>query len=359
MGGGNSHDRKKFGKALEAALEKLLAKKGLQAPAAAEPAGFWSKLWLFVEQPFVLLFLAVAIGVVGIFFYRVVLYSCSILVLFALQRSNLFVGKSWKKQIAVHCLVLLCVLGLLRLIVRQIDYKLAADKPTVVPATKDDIADVKKLFLKFGSISTSGTNAEESLAGFSIQMLIRINKASDDRRSYLFDVGNKGRDRFSIYISQDKHLTVALSDSNGELYPLRIAIGEGGVPLGSIFFLTAEFGIGSVHSTVRVRVNSAEVSSLNVPWPIAIGTGAALWNRSEGAILGSDLDHNNGGVFDAFEMLIYSRTLTQKEAEQNLLASQQRLTIPTFIRFSGKQWAHKNTEDNNMTLSDPRVWMTR
>jgi|SRR5450631_1159053 hypothetical protein len=192
--------------------------------------------------------------------------------------------------------------------------------------------------------------ANESLRGLSFQMLIRLSGFQESRRNYVFDFGDLGRNRFSAYVGPGRFFTLVLIDANGEPHSLVVPLGEEGIPQQSAFYLIAECGTGNQHTILRLRVNAREVGLVDLPFEVKIGE---LWHS--GDILGADLQTKNGGYFDAFESLVYNRTATLKEANTNLLALQDRLTQPVFLRFTGKQWARRNKNDNNLTLSEP-IW---
>lgn len=193
--------------------------------------------------------------------------------------------------------------------------------------------------------------SNESLPGLSVQMLIRLTDFQPGRRNYIFDFGFPTVNRLGAYVGPGNFLTLALVDGNGEPHSLVVPLGADRVPQKTVFYLTAECGTGNKHTVLRLRVNTKEVGLLDLPFETKIG---ALWHA--GNVIGSNLDKKSGGYFDAYEMAAYSRTVTFKEASSILLVLQERLTQPAFLRFSGNQWAVRNANDNNMTLSNP-IWV--
>jgi hypothetical protein len=175
--------------------------------------------------------------------------------------------------------------------------------------------------------------ANEKLPGLSMNMLLRIKEQVKNRRGYIFDVGGEGKSRFSAYVSPDNMFTLSLTGKNGESYPVLVPMGEGGIPIRNIFFLTAEYGVGNGHTVIRLRVNGKEVGIADLPFIADVHT-TPIGHTS----VGVDSKKKNGGVFDGFGEMSYGVTLTADEVHELIPSQMERVAnIPSFLVFSGYQ----------------------
>ena len=226
--------------------------------------------------------------------------------------------------------------------------------PEYLPVTQKDFAELRQLFQNQRSTPGHQTRLDASVPGLSVQLLLRP-LAPHSGRNFLFDIGETSKDRFSAYI-QDNTIIVALIDSFGEEYNLKIPITTGiDFKNGNISFLTCEYGVGSDYTILRARVNGIEVGALELPKKVDV---AIITPRPSNFAVGCDLNRSNGGVFESLLLQTFPRTLTHGEVERTLSRALQRSTNPVRLRFSGSDCMYmSSTSARTMTLSSESMWI--
>lgn len=169
--------------------------------------------------------------------------------------------------------------------------------------------------------------------GLSLHMVISIHHLPVSRRKYLFDFGHANRERLSIYLSAGNILTLSLIDADGELYPLQVPLGNGGIPTSQPIYLVCEVGVSSNSTSLRVLVNAQPVREpVTLPFRVNLGD-----LDLPGGVIGSDLNGNDGASFDLYELAVYGATLTEVQIAQ-LAEYFIKRPRTNYVAFDGNQW---------------------
>jgi hypothetical protein len=154
----------------------------------------------------------------------------------------------------------------------------------------------------------AGWSPYANLPSVSIDTVVRLYLRPNNKRQYLFDMGTKDRERFSVYVSKDGNFTVLFVDALGEQHPLQIPITLEKFPAGKRIYLCPEVIAGDNFTIIRVSVDNKEVGFLKLPFKTKLGSLDVL-----NGTVGADLDGNNGASFDLDILMAAGRSITKKD----------------------------------------------
>ena len=118
----------------------------------------------------------------------------------------------------------------------------AANPASAVPASKDDVDEIKRQLTELHNhIKPPAEEITTEYPGVSLHAELRLHTLQENRRQYLFDLGQTDKERFSVYLDPDNVLTVALVSSKNEPYNIRVSPSD--VPMERFIFLSAEVAI--------------------------------------------------------------------------------------------------------------------
>jgi len=163
--------------------------------------------------------------------------------------------------------------------------------------------------------SNAGRQPEVSFPGWSLHALISLHNEHKGHRQYIWDGGVKGKSRVSVYIAPEDILTLSVSDDYGEVFEARSPLGADSVPTDQPIYLTCEIGIGGTTARLRLLVNGKQVGISEFPRAVPFDL-----SHAPSPVIGSDLDHANGGTFELYHLALYNRTLTALEMKKTALA---------------------------------------
>jgi len=222
---------------------------------------------------------------------------------------------------------------------------------TSQPASRDDVEEIKKQLAQlYEHLTPPPKEVTDKYHGVSLHSVLSLHPLSEPRRKYLFDLGRIDRERLSIYFDPDNVLTLALISSSNEPYSVRIAPQD--VPLDHFIYLSCEVAVKTNSTSLRILINGKVVGSQDLPFAVSP-------NRIEptGAVIGADLNGQNGAKFDLAESVLLSQTLTSHELKdllQHFADNKQRQCV----RFSGSQWLRNQGQGKGFHQSIPEAMPT-
>jgi hypothetical protein len=151
--------------------------------------------------------------------------------------------------------------------------------------------------LPTGSTSREVVPAQESRLGMSLYAVIKFIDAPAIRRKYVFQIADPEKAGASLYVSASDRFIFTVQDVWGENYPLEIRLGEDGIPLGKLIYLSCEVGIGKGETKIAVFVNAVETANRILPFEIDLGSRG--WKFVS---FGSDEKGNLPGAFSTTEL---------------------------------------------------------
>ena len=121
--------------------------------------------------------------------------------------------------------------------------------------------------------------------------------------------------------------------------------------------LTCEYGLGTNETVLRVYNNGKNVGLQKISQRVDIPE--LLWQPGTiAAIVGADLNKENGAIFDNFGQMLFKNTLPAEDIKQIvifMLADRERMSTHQFLRFNGSDWTTLSAT-GNMTLSTKGMW---
>jgi len=135
--------------------------------------------------------------------------------------------------------------------------------------------------------------AAESLPGFSATGALSIHDLAASRRKYVFDFHTPEGARASFYFSAKDYPIFAITDLQGETYSIDAPLGNEGIPLNKVVYLTCEVGVTNNATYLRILVDGREVAHQELHMAIDLGS------KSWAGTLGTDKDRQNTGAFSA------------------------------------------------------------
>jgi hypothetical protein len=212
-------------------------------------------------------------------------------------------------------------------------------KPAVTTSEVQQIVS-RELAALYGNLHLPKRKDDKKYEGLSVNMVLRLHLLQSTKRKYIFDIGEKDRNRFSLYFDASNTIILAAIDTNGEPILARIPLGELGVPIEQFVFLSCELGLRSASTFLRAYVNGEEVGRVEIPIRVALGP-----IRIKGSTIGSDLDGNNAGSFDSVQFAAYTVTLTTEEVT-GLLNNFMGKPRSHYLSFTTSQWMRIDANNN-------------
>jgi len=146
----------------------------------------------------------------------------------------------------------------------------------------------------------------ENLTGASWHAIINLQELEVQRRKYIFDVGDSPfKNRWSIYLDEKDSFCLEIVDSSGTSHQVAVHPGTLDFELGQFCYLCCEFGNSDSFSVLQILVNNRIAVKRELASPIDIARGLDFSKRT----IGSDLEGQNGGLFDLAELCVYDRVL--------------------------------------------------
>jgi hypothetical protein len=211
------------------------------------------------------------------------------------------------------------------------------------PTTKE-LTDVmqKQLDNLYDRLKSPDTVIKARYPGYSLHLIASLHRIRNQRREYIYDIGNVDRSRLSVYVGEDDSLSFRVLDSAGEPFTLKISGHD--FPLDEVCYFVFEVGNRESSSFMRTLVNGKGVSTLELSHVLTLGD----FNRGRGT-LGADLGERDAAKFDLAELFAYTSTLTT-EQQLKLLDYVRTKRRKGYVTFSGDQWLkigpRSNEEEN-------------
>lgn len=178
---------------------------------------------------------------------------------------------------------------------------------------------------------------ETNYPGWSLQFLLRFGKPVPGRTNYIFDIGGKpDSNRISLYLDEAHELCFRVIDSKGKAKQASVGHGLGTFRIGEVHYLAADYGIAPDFSFVRLLIDGKEVDEHRQAMPVIISKPI----EDLKFVMGSDIQHKNGGVFDADAGAMYSTTMSATEVRTILEFMKKMSDRPDGfnVSFQGRQW---------------------
>lgn len=305
-------------------------------------------------------------GIVAVSWGLSVFVYVALVVIFEWLYFNWRPVQTWslKKRHAINLMVLALVASLCAFAIKtQYDRQNDHD-PMHMQATKADVAEVQQRLSELINSHIDSDNVSyKPLPGYSALINLRIRQLpQDNAKGYIFDIGDQKKGRFSVYTTKNT-LTFAIIDLAGKRFTVTAPIGFNGFPYGVICSADFAFGADDTHSMMDIIVDGRIIASLSRSYRIDLGP---VFVRHHGRprgniVLGADLQKKHGGIFDSFDLALFSRTLSLPTLRKlALLALQpEHIAHRYFLRFNGHQWASNDLfahpNDSNLHLSSSAI----
>jgi len=218
----------------------------------------------------------------------------------------------------------------------------------IKPLTVDDISDVIAEQISNLSKTFTQPNVEitEKYPGYSMHFLISIYEIESADRKYIFDLGRPDNEGISAYIDTSNNFTFSVRDSRGEIHPIRVPIGENGIPTNKFIYLACEIGNKADSSFIQLIVNADVVGSLELPFTLN-------FEESEltSGVIGANYDGKLGAKFGVAEMVFNSSTLTTSEY-QKMLEYFSNIHLTSYVLFEENHWMYFGSREGSQVKGD-------
>jgi hypothetical protein len=151
----------------------------------------------------------------------------------------------------------------------------------------------------------------QKLPGFGSYSVIRLYDSPEARRRFVFEFVSDGEAKVAFYLSASSVFTFAVTDIRGEIYPLEIKVGNGGIPIDQFVALFCEIGIDRDATIIRVLINEREIARRELAFPLNLGK----MDWKPGSLGVPVTGVNQGGIFLLSEIGISRTTMTPKEIQ--------------------------------------------
>ena len=117
-------------------------------------------------------------------------------------------------------------------------------------------------------LSTAEPQAHEGerFPGFSHHMVVAIHQLRENRRQFLFDVGELTRNRISLYTDRGSFLCLRLLDAQGETYTVKVQPGPETFQLDDFVYLAAEVGDRGHSSFISLLADGRLLAFQDLPF---------------------------------------------------------------------------------------------
>lgn len=149
--------------------------------------------------------------------------------------------------------------------------------------------------------------ADRQLPGFDAILTMELRSADVERRQYFIDFKTPENSEAVFYLSADSRPTFVITDVKGESYSLIVPIGKDGIPLNRFIYLTLQVGVSNNATYMRALVNSNEVKSETLDFPLDLGSKHWL------GMIGADEAGHNNSAFAFKAWAIGHVTLTDSQ----------------------------------------------
>ncbi len=216
------------------------------------------------------------------------------------------------------------------------------------PVTVDEISDVvaKQIENLSKTLKQSTAEITEKYPGFSMHFLISIDEISSIDRKYIFDLGRPDNEGISAYIDTSDNFTFTVRDSKGENHPIRVPIGENGIPTDHFIYLACEIGNRAESSFMQLIVNASVVGQLELPFTLNFDG-----NVLNSGVIGANYDGKLGAKFGVAEMAFYSSTLTTTEY-QKMLEYFSNIHLASYVLFEENHWMYFGSREGPQIKGD-------
>jgi len=214
--------------------------------------------------------------------------------------------------------------------------------------SREDVEEIKRQLTELHNhIKPPVEEITSKYPGISLHTEVRLYALQENRRQYLYDLGQIDKDRFSVYLDPDNVLTVALVSSKNEPYNIRVSPSD--VPMERFIFLSAEVAIRDRSTLLTASTNGTIVGKLELPFKVAP-------DRIDpaGAVIGADLNGQNGARFDMAESILSSLTLTSDEFK-GLLENIRNKARKQYVEFNGSQWLRSRGKGKGAYQDSPEA----
>ena len=236
-------------------------------------------------------------------------------------------------------------------------FSFPTSKPTTITGQdKEEIAEAVKVTLANLGQNKNGTNFFDlRRPGFSILMILKLGNPIRGRDNFIFDCGqNTESNRISIFLDSNTNLCFRVIDRESKPLMVKVRPALDTFQLGSLFYFFCEYGSIQDFSSVRVVINGNEVAEINQTAPIIMSYPVINGIM----VLGSDLNHQNGGVFASDIIAVFHETVDNPNAIKLLHYFGTNIDInERKVSFFGSQWLQKSfgghSLDNPFTNNQP------
>lgn len=174
----------------------------------------------------------------------------------------------------------------------------------------------------------------ENLKGFSYNLYVKVLNVLTDQEKFIFDMGKSiSNNRISIFLGNNNYLCFRVTDLNGISHILKLAPGVDNFKFDEFLYLNCELGYGDDFSVLKIYINGELKAITEIKHKIPFSSSFDI----KGAVLGADLDGNNGGSFDLAVFIVFSR-LVSVEEKKRLSSSLSKREFFKFRSFRGDQW---------------------
>lgn len=161
----------------------------------------------------------------------------------------------------------------------------------------------------------------EQLNGYSISLYLKIFRARR-KRNFIFDLGSvEEKNRISIYVDENDHLTLRVKDNQGNNYLARIKEKRFGFEYGQPIFICCDLGIGEEYSIISLEINGQYfkdiiLDAIDFDFDYVMKPEALDEEKLINMKIATDINGKESSNYHFSEIFIYSKTMTFQNKSQ-------------------------------------------
>ena len=173
-------------------------------------------------------------------------------------------------------------------------------------------AQIEELSKQVEAASRSNFGANDTglrLPGFSLHAFVRLWDKATTNEAYIWDMGESEKvNRFSVYLDRANSLCCRYIDMDSGVHLLKARVGTSTFSLGSFFYLNCDLAKVGNGAIMTLRIDGRTFDRHEI-----FATPVNETFSLDRAILGADLAHRNGGVFDLSKIITFAETLRSED----------------------------------------------
>lgn len=174
--------------------------------------------------------------------------------------------------------------------------------------TYDDV--YAELFM--GYIHAYGSR--DHLSGVSWHALLELERVSQSRRKYIFDIGQAPtRDRWSVFVDENDCLTCEVIDGIGRAHVVASPLNFDADGRTGPLYVACEFGASDSAALLRISIGGVVMAQLAIDGVVALSPSMSDQFKEAKWTLGADMEARCHGRFSISEMLVLGDVVSLEE----------------------------------------------